>query len=170
MARAPSSGANRRRSLVRTAIALLLQQPSLATHIEPPYVFVILRQPGVPLLMELLSICISRPDITMPVLLEQIEGRADFDVLTKLAMLEFPTAPEQWKAEFLDTLEQLNRQTAQQRVNDSRLVLILSALRRRSPHSQTQAGRREQTPASADPQVATGIPASRGGCQTSCRV
>jgi DNA primase len=118
MRRAPSSGANPRRSLVRTAIALLLQQPALAMHIEPPYVFAILRQPGVPLLMEILSICMSRPDITTPVLLEQFEGRADQEALTKLTLLEFPSAPENWKAEFLDTLEQLNRQTAQQRVDD----------------------------------------------------
>ncbi len=118
MRRAPSSGANPRRSLVRTAIALLLQQPALAMHIEPPYVFAILRQPGVPLLMEILSICMSRPDITTPVLLEQFEGRADQEALTKLTLLEFPSAPENWKAEFLDALEQLNRQTAQQRVDD----------------------------------------------------
>ncbi len=118
MRRAPSGGANPRRSLVRTAIALLLQQPALAAHIEPPYVFAILRQPGVPLLMEILSICMSRPDITMSVLLDQFEGRADHAALTTLALMEFPTAPEQWKAEFLDTLEQLNRQTAQQRVDE----------------------------------------------------
>src|SRR5690606_9416279 len=39
-----------RRSLVRAAIAPLLQQPSLALDREPPFRFVALRQPGVGLL------------------------------------------------------------------------------------------------------------------------
>ncbi len=116
--RAPSGGPNPRRSLVRTAIALLLQQPSLAAQIEPPYVFAILRQPGVPLLMEIMSICLSRPDITTAVLLEQFDGREDQEALRKLVMMEFPSAPENWKAEFLDAVDQLNRQTAQQRLDE----------------------------------------------------
>jgi DNA primase len=116
--RAPSGGPNPRRSLVRTAIALLLQQPALAAQIEPPYVFAILRQPGIPLLMEILSICLSRPEITTAVLLEQFDGREDQDALRKLVMMEFPSTPEHWKAEFLDALDQLNRQTAQQRLDD----------------------------------------------------
>ena len=133
--RAPSSGANPRRSLVRTAIALLLQQPSLAAHIEPPYVFAILRQPGIPLLIEILSICMSRPDITTPILLEQFEGRDDHDALTRLVMLEFPSAAENWKGEFLDTLDQLNRQTAQQRVDE---------LLGKQQHGQLSADEREE--------------------------
>src|SRR5690349_5187385 len=42
------------RSLVRAAITLLVQRPALAAEIEPPWTFAELRQPGVPLLVELI--------------------------------------------------------------------------------------------------------------------
>jgi len=43
--------------MLATAIALLLQQPALALTAEPPWPFSALRQPGIPLLMELLALC-----------------------------------------------------------------------------------------------------------------
>src|SRR5690606_33662281 len=50
-----------RRSVVRSAIALLLQQPSLALELAPPYRFVALRQPGIDLLTELIALVSARP-------------------------------------------------------------------------------------------------------------
>src|SRR5690606_6516720 len=46
-ARAAQAGTTPRRSLVRSAIALLLQKPALALELQPPYRFVALRQPGI---------------------------------------------------------------------------------------------------------------------------
>jgi DNA primase len=109
-----------RRSLVRTAIALLVQQPGLVHAMEPPYVFGILRQPGIPLLMELIELVRTRPDVATGGILTHFEGRDEQAALNKLSLMDFPAAPEQWRAEFLDALEQLNRQTMQQRVDELR--------------------------------------------------
>src|SRR5699024_8264331 len=53
-----------KRSLVRSAIILLLQRPALALDLPDSYRFTALRQPGVPLLTELIAIIHSRPEIT----------------------------------------------------------------------------------------------------------
>lgn len=107
-----------RRSLVRTAIALLLQKPALAEAIEPPYTFGILRQPGIPLLMELLGLVRERPGITTGAVLEQFAGRDEESALQKLALQAFPGDEEAWRSELLDALAQLDRQTRQQRVEE----------------------------------------------------
>ncbi len=107
-----------KRSLVRTAIALLLQQPGLVQHMTPPYRFSELRQPGVSLLMELIALARSRPDVTTGALLENFAGREEGASLHKLALMEFPAAVEHWRSEFLDALAQLDRQALQQRIDD----------------------------------------------------
>ena len=114
--RPPVSSPNPRRSLVRTVLALLLQQPTLAALIAPPDAFAHLKAPGIPLLLEVLSICRARSGITTAILLEQFEGRDDQAALTRLALTEFPSAAEHWHHEFLDAIEQLNQQTAQQQL------------------------------------------------------
>ncbi len=114
----PQSPSTPKRSLVRTAIALLLQQPSLVKSMEPPYMFSALRQPGIPLLMELIALCRARPDISMGGVLEHFQGREEHPALSKLALMNFPVPPEHWTAEFLDALAQLNRQTVQQRLEE----------------------------------------------------
>jgi DNA primase len=116
--RAPRAGAAPRRSLVRTAIALLVQQPGLVHAMQPPYTFGVLRQPGIPLLMELIELVRARPDIATGGILQHFDGREELPALEKLSLMEFPAAPESWKAEFLDALEQLNRQTLQQRIDE----------------------------------------------------
>jgi DNA primase len=103
---------------VRTAIALLLQQPGLVQHMTPPYRFAELRQPGIALLMELIALVRARPDITTGGLLEHFAEREEGASLHKLALMEFPAAVEQWRAEFLDALAQLDRQTLQQRIDE----------------------------------------------------
>jgi DNA primase len=85
---------------------------------QPPYTFGVLRQPGIPLLMELIELVRARPDIATGGILQHFEGREELPALEKLSLMEFPAAPESWKAEFLDALEQLNRQTLQQRIDE----------------------------------------------------
>lgn len=113
--RAPVPGP--KRSLVRSVIALLLQQPALVQALQPPYLFSALQQPGIPLLMELVALCRERPGITTGSVLEHFAGREEHAALSKLALMEFPAEPQQWQGEFLDAVEQLNRQTAQQRID-----------------------------------------------------
>ncbi|MBK7146951.1 MAG: DNA primase [Xanthomonadales bacterium] len=106
------------RSLVRAAVALLMQKPEIANALEPPYLFGTLRQPGIPLLMELIAMCRTRPDMNTATLLQQFEGRDDYEALAKLAQVDFPSALEHWRTEFVDACEQLNRQTLQQRIDE----------------------------------------------------
>jgi DNA primase len=113
-----SHGPSHKRSLVRTAIALLLQQPALAHTVEPPYLFSALRQPGVALLMELLQRCRERGDITPGTLLEEFAGREEAPALHKLLMLDLLIPAEQFAHEFAGALAGLNRQTLKQREDE----------------------------------------------------
>jgi DNA primase len=113
--RAPRGGAAPRRSVVRTAIALLLQQPALALEIEPPYLFNVLRQPGIPLLVELIALAQSRPGIGTGAVLEHFDGREEADALHKLALTDMLTPPEQWTHEFLGALKRLDLEALKQR-------------------------------------------------------
>ncbi|MEO7148778.1 MAG: toprim domain-containing protein, partial [Rhodanobacteraceae bacterium] len=60
-----------RRTLVRSAIAMLLAEPALALECEPPFAFAALDKPGVPLLIELLELARARPGVNAAILLEQ---------------------------------------------------------------------------------------------------
>jgi len=122
-ARPPARGTPRhapapRRSLVRIAIGLLLQQPSLAEALQPPWRFGALRQPGVDLLVELVTLARARPGITTAGLLEHFEEREEAAALRKLALTEHPGEPAAWVEEFLDAVHQLERQTLEQRRDD----------------------------------------------------
>jgi len=107
-----------KRSLVRTAIALLLQKPALAEAIEPPYLFGALRQPGIPLLVELVQLAKDRPGITTGAVLEHFAGREEEAALQKLALQAFPGDEAGWRAEIVDALAQLDRQVRAQRVEE----------------------------------------------------
>jgi len=106
------------RTLVRTAVALLVQNPGFALAIEPPHVFSALRQPGIPLLLELIALCRERREISTAGVLEHFEGRDEVRALQKLAVMEFPGGEDEWKNEFLDALTQLDRQTQRQRMDE----------------------------------------------------
>ncbi len=112
---AAAAGPHPKRSLVRSAIALLLQQPALALEVPLPFAFARLRQPGVALLVELLETVHARPDITTGALLEHFDGREEAAALQKLASQSVPGNEEGWRGELLGAIEQLNAQTAQQR-------------------------------------------------------
>ena len=103
-----------KRSLVRTAIALLLTQPELALEVHPPFGFASLDQPGIPLLLELLDLCRSRPGIVTAAILEHFAERDEGKALHKLAMTEFPGEPDVWRTEFADAMQQLDRQASAQ--------------------------------------------------------
>jgi DNA primase len=133
----PPARSNRRaapapkRSLVRTAIALLLQQPALAEAIEPPHLFAALRQPGIPLLVELIALCKARTGISTGAILEHFAEREEFAPLKKLASQGVEDITSSVKADFAiwddeqalgtafqGALAQLDKQTRQQRVDE----------------------------------------------------
>ena len=107
-----------RRSLVRSAIALLLQQPSLGLQLEQPYRFDSLRAPGIPLLLELLELVQQRPDIRTGALLEHFAGHEQGEALRRLAAQPLPGEEESWAHELHDAVVQLERQTLQQRIDE----------------------------------------------------
>lgn len=114
----------RQRSLVRIAVALLVQNPAFATAVEPPFSFVELRQPGVPLLAELLALCREQPGLTTAAVLERFAVRdADAKALAKLALMEFPGAEDDRRLEFTGAIAQLERQTEAQRRTDLHMRL-----------------------------------------------
>ncbi len=83
--RTPAAKGNRQ-SLVRTAIASLLQQPSVALSLALPLRFSSLEQPGVGLLTEMVLLVHSRPDISTGAILEHFSGHDEGKALPKLAM------------------------------------------------------------------------------------
>ena len=106
------------RTLVRTAVALLIQNPAFAAVIEPPYLFSNLRQPGISLLIDLIALCKNRPEISTALILEHFAEREELRALQKLAVMEFPGVEHEWRIEFLDALARLDRQTQIQRRQD----------------------------------------------------
>ncbi|MBS0432415.1 MAG: DNA primase [Proteobacteria bacterium] len=114
---AAAANATPHRTLVRSAIAMLLAEPSLADDAESPCAFAALDKPGVPLLIELLDVARARPGINTAALLENFSQRPESSALQKLAMIEFPGDADALRAEFADALRKLVAQTAQQRLD-----------------------------------------------------
>ncbi|GAB2622461.1 DNA primase [Novilysobacter erysipheiresistens] len=112
-----------KRSLVRAAIAFVLQQPALALELEPPFRFAALQQPGIPLLVDLLQLIYQRPDIGTGSLIEHFNGRDEHEALQKLASQSMPGDEGKWRNELLDTIAQLDRQTLQQRIEELQAII-----------------------------------------------
>ena len=122
-AKAPNAQAasiSPKRSLIRAIITLLLQNPKLGVGLTAPLGFELLNQPGVSLLLELLAVIQSRPEITSASLLEAFEQHADATALQKLALLDLPGDENSLRQEFSDALAQLQKQYRQQRLGELR--------------------------------------------------
>jgi DNA primase len=98
------------RSLVRSAISLLLAQPGLADLVEKPYRFLRLDKPGVELLAELLDLARSRPGINSAMLVEHFAERAEYPSLQKLMATLAVGEPDIQKIEFLEALTRMEAQ------------------------------------------------------------
>lgn len=119
---APKQAARpQQRSLVRSAIMLLVQRPSLAEALQPPWTFAALRQPGIPLLIELIELCRTRPGLTTGSLLEHFAEREEAKALQKLAAMDFPGGESEARTEFCDAALQLERQMQRQRLDELRI-------------------------------------------------
>jgi DNA primase len=107
-----------KRSLVRSVIALLLQQPALGLQLEQPYRFAGLRLAGMPLLLDILEVVRQRPEISTGALLEHFAGHEQGDALRKLATQVLPGEEASWAHELHDAVVQLERQSLQQRIDE----------------------------------------------------
>lgn len=103
------------RSLVRSAIALLLAQPGAADQVERPYGFLRLDKPGVELLAELIDMARSRPGINSAMLVEHFAERPEYPALQKLMAAMVVGEPEAQRAEFFDALKRMEHQASIQR-------------------------------------------------------
>ena len=100
---------------------LLVQRPSLAEALQPPWTFAALRQPGIPLLIELIELCRTRPGLTTGSLLEHFAEREEAKALQKLAAMDFPGGESEARTEFCDAALQLERQMQRQRLDELRI-------------------------------------------------
>jgi len=103
------------RSLVRSAISLLLTQPGLADQVEKPYRFLRLDKPGVELLAELLDRARARPGINPAMLVEHFAERSEYPSLQKLMAATVVGEAEAQAAEFFDALRRMEEQAVSQR-------------------------------------------------------
>ena len=104
-----------RRSVVRSAITLLLQQPSLATNAPASEVFAALQVPGAALFARLLQAVRERPGISTGLLMEHFADDEDAAALQKLATEPALQDGEQAVPEFEGLLRQLELQALEQR-------------------------------------------------------
>jgi len=103
------------RSLVRSAISLLLAQPGIADQVEKPYNFLRLNKPGVELLAELLDMARARPGINPAMLVEHFAERPEYTSLQKLMAATVVGEPEVQRTEFFDALAKMEREALTQR-------------------------------------------------------
>lgn len=104
-------------SLLRHAIAMLLQYPELASRVEGPFPFSALRQPGVALLVEMIELLHERPHMNTASLLEHWRDRPESRHLASLLQREslLDEGRDDLTAEFTSAITELNRQFSIQR-------------------------------------------------------
>jgi DNA primase len=99
----------------RLAIALLLEQPSLASKMPNPHLLAHLNMPGIALLNEMINITMQRPEINSAQLIENFRGRPEEQQLAKLACWQHGVMTENAEEFFLDTIEKLFNSFIEQR-------------------------------------------------------
>lgn len=105
-------GQQSRPSLVRTAVALLLQHPGLAeTAVDLGTEFkALMGRPGVTLLLDLTQLLRDRPDLNTGSIIEHYRDSEHQQALAKLVVWEHPDLSGDVKIEFQGALEQLRRE------------------------------------------------------------
>jgi DNA primase len=100
----------RKLSPVRTAISLLLEQPTLAGLAAEPHRLLQLEEPGIGLLVEILELIQHQPHISCGMILEHWRDQPEGKHLGKLARTPMSIPSEGYKQEFKDALRLLERQ------------------------------------------------------------
>ena len=110
------AGVDHRRSLVRTAISLLLTRPSLAIEVEHLDWIETLDQPGIPLFVELVHLALQRPGLSTGALLEALASNPQIDALQKLAAQPLAGDDAGLLEDFRGCVRKLRQQAIEQRV------------------------------------------------------
>ena len=116
---APAQG-KQQPSLIRSAIALLLQQPSLAPLVDNPQPLAALRLPGSALLMEMLDLLRQNPHLTTGAVLEHWRhgehGKHLFALVQRDMLLSAEN--DDLEQQFKDAISQLIYQAKKDRANE----------------------------------------------------
>lgn len=110
------AGVDHRRSLVRTAISLLLTRPSLANEVEHLDWIETLEQPGIPLFVELVHLALQRPGLSTGALLEALGSHPQVEALQKLAAQPLAGDDAGLLEDFRGCVRKLRQQAIEQRV------------------------------------------------------
>ncbi|MFN3690459.1 MAG: hypothetical protein ACK4UU_06000, partial [Fimbriimonadales bacterium] len=110
------AGVDHRRSLVRTAISLLLNRPGLAAEVTDLDWIETLEQPGIALFAELVRHARERPHLSTGALLEAFDGHEQAEALGKLAAHAMAGDEAGLAADFRGCLRQLKRQAVERRI------------------------------------------------------
>jgi DNA primase len=104
-------------SLVRTAIALLVQHPVLAARMGEPAELAALERPGMTLLVSLLELLKRQPSLTTGAIIEHYRDSEHQQHLAKLAAWSHPVLGQELEVEFDDLLRQLRRDIRRQKAD-----------------------------------------------------
>jgi len=108
-------------SAVRSAIAILLQHPTLGADVEPPPGLESLDLPGASLLARLLELARQRPHLSTGALLEHCRDWEEWPHLGRLASWRLATPEEGLAAELRGALQRLAQRQRDQRIDALRL-------------------------------------------------
>jgi DNA primase len=104
-------------SLVRSAVAMLLQNPALVQHVPDSNEFAGIDAPGVELLRELLTLLQAEPQLNTAAVMERFRQSEYRPHLEKLVVWTHPMLEHDVEAEFRGLLEQLRRVAHAQRTD-----------------------------------------------------
>lgn len=104
-------------SLVRSAVAMLLQNPALVQHVPDSNEFAGIDAPGVELLRELLALLQAEPQLNTAAVMERFRQSEYRPHLEKLVVWTHPMLEHDVEAEFRGLLEQLRRVAHTQRTD-----------------------------------------------------
>lgn len=107
-----------RPTLARRAIQLILNYPTIVSVVTPPANLTAAQHRGMPLLLELLEITRSRPDITSAGLLERFRDRSEQPHLVGLLAEEVLIDEDAALAELIDSLQRIADGVEQQRLEE----------------------------------------------------
>jgi len=132
----PTDADSGKPTAMRTALALLIQQPNLAARIGESHELGQLDAPGMDLFVQVLMVLHDQPQLNTAALLERWRDSEQFALLMRLARLEIPGEPVDYAKMFDDALASFDRRLRSQNVGGA-----LNEQRRASEMSDTDKAR-----------------------------
>jgi DNA primase len=116
--RLPDDGEDRSLTPVQYAVALIVQQPSLAADLSPEVLDGPASVRGVDFLQELIDFCRHKPQLSTAKLLETWRDRPEAPWLARLAVRNVIADPEEMSTALTQTLARIRRQRVKTRIRE----------------------------------------------------